>query len=341
MNLITGATGMTGAELAAQLISAGTTTIHATKRTSSSLELLKKVFASHFDDPETALNRIVWHTGSLLDSKFVENVVSTCDKIYHVAAMVSYETSRFNEVITNNVESTKNIVNACLQHQNSKLLYVSSIAALGRANHKGFVDETCHAEEKNCSTGYSISKLRAEKEVWKGVEKGLNAVIVNPAIILGNGEWEKGSAALVNTIWKGLYFYTTGSNGFVDVKDVARAANLLMESKITKERFVLNGTNLSYKAIFTLIAHELDKKAPSIKATPLMTEMAWRFAYLGQKITGKQAVLTKESCRTAMSNYAYSSEKIEHHLNFSFTPIEKTVKDICNQLLLDKEMKKS
>ena len=76
-------------------------------------------------------------------------------------------------------------------------------------------------------------------EVWRGIEEGLNAVIVCPAIILGPGKWEKGSSMLFKQVWKGLSFYTSGTNGFVDVRDVVNVMIQLMKGKIKSERFIL------------------------------------------------------------------------------------------------------
>jgi len=84
-------------------------------------------------------------------------------------------------------------------------------------------------------------------EIWRGIAEGLNAVIINPSIILGPGDWNSGSSKLFTTMYNGLKFYSIGSNGFVDVEDVVKAMILLMNSEISGNRFVINSENINYK----------------------------------------------------------------------------------------------
>ena len=97
-------------------------------------------------------------------------------------------------------------------------------------------------------------------EVWRGIEEGMDAVIVNPSIILGAGNWDIGSPKLFQAIWKGLKYYTKGETGFVDVWDVSKAMISLMDElnfeKTKNQRFILNAGNLSYQDFFNKIADE-------------------------------------------------------------------------------------
>jgi len=86
--------------------------------------------------------------------------------------------------------------------------------------------------------GYSISKYESEMEVWRGIAEGLNAVVVNPSVIIGKNAGNKGSGKLFELVRKGLRYYTPGSIGVVDVEDVAKVMIQLMESDISASDFL-------------------------------------------------------------------------------------------------------
>ena len=116
-------------------------------------------------------------------------------------------------------------------------------------------------------------------EVWRGIVEGLDAVIINPSVIMGEGPSKKGAAALFNLVEKGLKIYPPGTVGIVDVNDVAALMVQLMEDPaISGERFILNSENISNKDLLTRISLILDKPAPKIAAKPFMLNIAWRVA---------------------------------------------------------------
>src|SRR5438874_1405767 len=115
--------------------------------------------------------------------------------IYHCAAMVTFDPRHVNEMLHFNPQSTANIVNQALLQGIRKLVYVSSVAALSRpGNAAKEITEEQEWGESKYNSAYGISKYFAETEVWRGIGEGLNAVIVNPGIILGPGDWNRGSA---------------------------------------------------------------------------------------------------------------------------------------------------
>ena len=242
--------------------------------------------------------------------------------------MVSFD-GRDQSVLEQNIITTQNVVNTALALGVEKMLYVSSVAALGRSKNKQHINESAEWVPGEHNSKYARSKYRAELEVWRGVQEGLSTVIINPTIILGPGDWSKGSAGLFRTIANGFKWYTTGVNGYVDVRDVSRAAIQLMNSDIQGERFVVVGENLSYKEFFGLIADAMNVKAPYKKVSHFMSEMIWRLETLRSTITGKRAMVTKETAYTARNAYYYDAAKLKEGLNFTFTPIAQTVKDLA------------
>ena len=166
----------------------------------------------------------------------------------------------------------------------------------------------------------------SEQEVWRGIEEGLISVIVNPSVILGPGDWTKGSSQMFEKVWSGLKFYSTGSTGYVDVLDVAECLIKLLNSAIVNERFILNAGQMKYRKVFDTIAEILNKPKPHIKVTPFLKEVAWRVEWLKSIITNKRPLVTKETAITAMKNKSFSNQKIIDALGYEFIPISESIK---------------
>jgi nucleoside-diphosphate-sugar epimerase len=252
------------------------------------------------------------------------------EDVYHCAALVSFLPKDKKRLMRINTEGTANVVNAAMQMKIRKLCFVSSIAALGRPEHQSdLIDENLVWKTSKHNSMYAVSKYGAEREVWRGTAEGLDAVIVNPGIILGVAGPSMGSSRLFNTVWNGLKVYPPGKNGFVDVRDVSRAMILLMKSDIRNERFILNAGNLEYKILFELIAKSFGKSGPTIQIGSSLSGLAWRLEKFRSAITGVKPLITRETANTATQHFEYSSEKIKKTLGFEFTPIEETIQHFC------------
>ena len=168
---------------------------------------------------------------------------------------------------------------------------------------------------------------------WRAAAEGLNMVIVNPSTVLGYGDWSTSSCAIFKNVYNEFPWYTEGVNGFVDVRDVARTMILLMNSKISGQRYILNAENLSYKEIFSLMAKGFEKKPPSRKVTPFIAEMIWRLEAIRGTFTGKKRMITKETARSAQAIVYHDHDKILNALpQFHFIPIADTIEYTCKSL---------
>jgi len=333
MILVTGGTGLVGAHLLLELLKREDT-VFALKRPSSDLNITKRIFSYYTDDFQKIFERINWVEGNILDYQSIRDALKDITKVYHCAAAVSFQSSDKQTIADTNRLGTANLVNACLETGIEKLLHVSSIGALGRAGVTGIVDEDSQWNSKKTSV-YSTSKYHAEMEVWRAIAEGLNAVIVNPSIIIGPADWNKGSAKLFDTMYHGLKFYTLGSNGFVDVEDVVKLMIILMESDISAERFILNAENVPYKQFFTSMAKALNVKPPQIEAKRFLSEIAWRVFWVKSLFTGKQSSITKETAETANQTYQYSNRKIVDATSYKFMSIEESIKKTAAFYLKD------
>jgi dihydroflavonol-4-reductase len=333
MILITGATGLVGSYLTFELLRSGHN-VRALKRPSGDLGMLKKVLKLYSDKPDELFSKIEWAEGDILDIFSLEDALEGVEEVYHCAALVSFLPRDKKRLIRINTEGTANLVNAALGKKVRKLCHVSSIAALGRPeNQSDLIDENLVWKTSKNNSVYAVSKYGAEREVWRGTAEGLDAVIVNPSIILGVAGASQGSSRLFNAVWEGLKFYPPGKNGFVDVRDVAKAMILLMNSDIRNERFILSIESIEYKRLFDLIAKEMEKPAPHLKISPMLSGLAWRIEKLRSMVTGVRPLITKETAHTAVQQYEYSNEKIRKELGFEFTPIEETVRHFCRIFL--------
>lgn len=316
---VTGGTGLIGAHLLLNLLKSGES-VRALKRDSSDLEPVKRVF-THYDSLEL-FSKIKWVNGDITDIISIEDALEGVTHVYHTAALVSFNPSDKDKLYQMNIEGTANVVNACIEKNITKLCYVSSTAAVGKSKNDEIATEENKWNEEEVTSNYAISKHYAENEVWRGIAEGLPAVMVNPCVIIGPGDISRSSGTLFGTIKKGLKFYTSGSNAFVDVRDVAESMVLLMNSDIESERFLVIGENLKYQDLFIKIAHSLGVKPPSILAQGFMVELAWRVEKVKSWITRKPPVVTSESAKSAVSHNSFSNQKMRDATGFKFRSID-------------------
>jgi len=332
MIFVTGATGLVGSHVILKLAQQKKS-FKALKRSSSTLEVCRKIF--QYYNLEKSFEKINWIDGDLNNISSLEQGMKGCDLLLHCAAIVSFSSSDIEDLKKVNIEGTSNLMNVALSLGIKKVGYISSVASLGRNTTDKIVDEQCFFTATNNESNYSISKYFSEQEVWRASAEGLDVVIINPSIILGPGDWNKGSSQIFQKIYNGLKFYTSGSSGFVDVIDVAESLLQLLFSDVKNERFIINGANLKYRDCFDRIAKALGKPKAKIRVTPFLKEIAWRIELVKSFITGKKPLLTKESANSSMRSSSYSTDKIKHALNFKFTDIEVTIDKYAKWFISD------
>ncbi|MGN6195987.1 MAG: NAD-dependent epimerase/dehydratase family protein [Ginsengibacter sp.] len=315
--LVTGGSGLVGNELIQQLLDSG--------------EKVKAI--SHSSPIKIANPNLEIIQCDILDVDTLQEAMQSITHVYHCAAIVSYNPKDKQKLLKINIEGTANIVNACIDAYVEKLVHVSSVAALGRLREEEMITEEMNWTEETSNSIYGKSKYFAELEVWRGVAEGLNAVIVNPSLILGGNNWENSSSAIFKKAYEEFKWYTEGISGFVDVRDVARAMILLMNSDITSERFILNGENISYCEIFSSIANCFRKKPPYKKVNSFLAEIIWRTEKLKSSLTAVKPLLTKETVRTAQAKVYFDNKKIlKAFPGFQFTKIKDAIEFTCASL---------
>lgn len=319
--LVTGGTGFVGAYVIRDLVEKG----YAVKAIRRSENL------PAFIDPVVYRN-VEWIPGDILDPLLLEDAMEHCDAVIHSAAVVSFHSERRDELRSTNIEGTANVVNAALEKNIKKLVFVSSVAAIGKKSNGEYVNEDNKWQDNKHNTHYAVSKHLAEMEVWRGIAEGLPSVIVNPSTILGFGNWHSSSSAIFRNVYQEFPWYTDGATGFVDVEDVSAAIVQLLATNIHSERFILNGDNWSYRKLLDTIAEGFDRKKPHRKATPFLAGIAWRIEKIRSMLNGHTALLTRESARVARGNTKFDNRKILQALpGFRFTDLEQTIQKACER----------
>mgnify|MGYP006197127917 FL=1 len=326
MILVTGATGLVGAHLVLALLQKGEK-VRATYRTLSAIEKTEKLFQTlnHSD----LFKNLEWMEAEITNIPALEIAFKEIDYVYHCAAVISFDDSDAEMMYKINTEGTANVVNLCLYYGIKKLCYVSSIAALGHHKKESeFINEETEWNPELVDDDYSLTKYGAEIEVQRGIQEGLNAVIVNPGIILGAGFWNRTSGKLFPTVNKGLPFYTQGVCGYVDVEDVVKAMILLMEKEVSGERFCLVSENLSYQEILNHVAQVLNKPQPKYYAPFWLTHLLYFITGFLTFVGLKKRYFTKSMSIHAHSKTYYDSSKIKKELDFTFKSIAQSIQEI-------------
>jgi dihydroflavonol-4-reductase len=309
-----GANGLLGSYLVRRLIDNGEA-VRGLRRVKSNLALLGGYAA-----------RIEWAEGDVTDIFSLEEAMKGVDKVYHIAAFISMQSGDAGKMLSINAEGTANVVNAALGSDIKKLLYVSSVAAFGRPEPMGrMIDENFDIKDSKDNFAYFKSKLYAERELWRGIAEGLNAVIINPSTILGGGFWSMPPNAVFEQVYKGMPFFTKGSNGFVDVRDVAEVAIRLMDSDIAAEKFIVSAENKSWGEVMFMAADAMKVRRPFIHVNQSIGGLAWRLDTVKALFSGGIPLATRDSITIAQNDFNYSNEKVRKALDFSFRPLHDTI----------------
>lgn len=281
--------------------------------------------------PEIIKDKADWVKGDILDIVRLNEVFDGVEQVYHVAAFVSFHKQHKDKMYAANVNGTENIVNACLEHNVTKLVHVSSVAAMGRNRPGEPINEKMFWTRESSNSEYSKTKYLGEMEVWRGIGEGLNAVVINPSIIFGeHTNWEDGSMKIFSSIENGFPWYSNGGAGFVDADDIADIMIALMESDISAERFLVSAENLTYKDLFFQIADALKVKRPHKPVSSFLAAIVWRLEKIRSIITGKLPLVTKETANSGLTLVHVNNSKLLKALPaFSYRAMNETLNRIA------------
>jgi dihydroflavonol-4-reductase len=286
--------------------------------------------------PVAAPADIDWVQGDLLDSSLLDSVLTPeVTHVLHCAGLVSYAPQDEDALLHVNVEGTAAVVDACLRRPGIRLGYVSSVAALGQPatdpagnpTTPRLLDETATWDLGASHPAYATSKYLAELEVWRGVAEGLAAVIVNPSIVLGPGDWHRSSTRLLRYAYDEHWFYTKGQLNFVDVRDVtAHLLRLTLDLPVLPSaRYILNGGLHPLGEFLTEMAAALGRRPPTLAVPNWAAEIIWRLEYGRALLTGARPLITRDTARAGRQPVRYDAGLAMHTTGLTFRPLADTI----------------
>ena len=333
MILVTGGTGLVGSHLLVRLVQENEP-IRAIYRTLESIEKTKKVFSYYTNLSKGVFSNIEWVQADITDVPSMIPAFKGVKKVYHCAAVISFDPTAYRTMRKVNIHGTAIIANLAIDAKVEKLCFVSSIATIGDDPKKEFANEENDWGGNQKNNGYAITKYGAETEVWRASQEGVDVVIVNPGVILGSGFWDSGSGKMFSQIHKGFQFYSEGVTGFVGVKDVINAMVQLMQSNCKNERFILVSENKSFKEVLFSIAEAFGKKKPTRCVQPWQASLLWRWEWLVSKTTSRKIRMSKYTAKTLFRKTYYSSEKCKKQLKVTFENIDAVIHQVKNDFLV-------
>ena len=327
MHLVTGGTGIVGAHVLDALLTEGRS-VRALLRKGSDASIVKRILQHYHPDGAVRFQRIQWVEGDLFDVDALREAMQGVEHLYHCAALVSFDPRDADALQRANVVGTANVVDAALEAGVKRLCHVSSTASIGGGMDGGTGDETKPFVQDKRSSGYAISKADAELEVHRGIAEGLDAVMVNPCVVIGPGQHGRSSMTMIDRVRKGSRFYPGGTNAVVDARDVAMAMVRLITEGKTGDRYLLIGEEISYRQLFTLIAASNCKPAPSAKLPAWALELGWR-AETVRTFFGGRPLITRNTARTASRIRHYDGSKAQRLLGMEFRSAEEAIANVA------------
>lgn len=327
MILITGSTGLVGRHLLLALILKGDKVRALYRSENKKNEVLHFLAFAKADSHE---HLIEWILGDITEIPSLSVVFKDVTHVYHCAALISFDPYEFKRLTKINVEGTANVVNLCLSNNVDKLIHLSSIATLAKLPNSPITEENYWDPDAKNSV-YGLTKNGAEMEVWRGTEEGLDAIIFNPGIILGEGSYTDGSGSLFQHVIKEKSYYPRGGSAVIDVKDLVELMIRAMASTITQERYLTIAHNVSYQELFEKIAQKLNKKPQKISLSNTLLMLINGLDFIRGLITRKRAI-TKIGYQTLQTITVYSNNKISEDFNYTFKSLESTLARIASHI---------
>jgi dihydroflavonol-4-reductase len=305
--LVTGGTGFVGSQLVAALVRRGDS-VRVLRRASSKLVTLDGLPVEHA-------------IGDILDLEAVEHAVEGCDWVFHVAGLSSYWRAKREEIYRVNVEGTRIVMDACLRAGVQRVVYTSSVAAVGIPPDGTIGTEDMAFDHLSTSFAYADSKHKAEQEVRQVTDRGLAAVIVNPAIVIGAGDQYLVAGQIGIEVARGrLFAVPPGGFCVVDVDAVVQGHIAAAERGGVGERYILGGENLSYREIVATIAAMTGRPAPRRTLPRQALPVLGAIVDAANRISSRPQPVSGDQLRLSAWDFFFDSGKAVRELGYPLLP---------------------
>jgi dihydroflavonol-4-reductase len=315
--VITGASGLLGGNLAAELLAAGHR-VRATRRGSTKI--------AHLDDLA-----IDWADADLASPRALTEAFRGADVVFHCAAQVGVRKGVSPAMRDANVTGTANVLAAVRAAKVARLVHTSSVVAVGLSDDGSPCTEEArwNFDERGLDDGYAITKRQAEELVLAAAGDGLDAVAVNPTYMFGPRDARPSSGQLiVDVARRKVPGWTPGYNNFVDVRDVARGMIAAWQRGRRGERYILGGHNMTYRAIMQTIAEVAGVKPPRLGMPRPLAALAGRLGDLAERVLARDPLITSTTVRYAYTEgFQFASDKAVAQLGYTISPVEPAIRD--------------
>jgi dihydroflavonol-4-reductase len=320
--LVTGATGFVGSHVARLLLEEG-----------YSIRCLIRDGSDKRNLPEES-ETVSWVTGDLLDPLSLVRALDGMQELYHVAADYRLWTPRKGEIIQTNVEGTRNMLEACRICRPERIVYCSSVAALGTRTDGVPINETMEVDTKTLIGEYKLSKYLSEQLVlsYAGGHDGgvsLPIVIVNPSAPIGERDIKPTPTGRIvrDYMRKMMKAYVRTGLNVIHVRDVARGHLLAAQKGIPGQKYILANQNMQLIEIFHLLAKITGVPAPKAE---MPRSLLFPVAVVSEGIsllTGREPLVPFDAARMAHKMMFFSGDRAVRELGLVLTPVEKAFED--------------
>ncbi|MEA2467851.1 MAG: hypothetical protein QOJ57_1977 [Thermoleophilaceae bacterium] len=303
--LVTGGNGFLGSAVV-RLLAARGDSLRLTRRKRSKLDSLKDV------EHEAV-------QCDVLDRAAVRRALKGVDRVFHLAGLVSMRPEDSERLFEMNVGGTRIVLEESLRAGVERVVYTSSVGAIGTAPEGGATDERQVFTAGHLGIPYINSKHEAEGEAFRLAAKGLPVVVVNPAYVLGRGDVYGRATSIVRRFMLGrIRAYVPGALNVVDVQDVARGHLLADERGDVGERYILGNRNFTLDRLFADLARVSGCDPPALRLTP---GVALRLV----QAAGSRAPISIQEVRLASQWWTYRNTKAKRELGWRPSPHEDTI----------------
>jgi dihydroflavonol-4-reductase len=313
MIVVTGAAGHVGANLVPALLAQGRPVrvlVHADRRAFQGLDV--EVIQGDIRDPESLV-------------KAFENA----EVVYHLAARISISQYDWPLLEAVNVAGTRNVVEACRKCGVRRLVHFSTIHSIAQPTADGPVDESDSLVESRSYPAYDRSKAAAEGEVRRGIEKGLDAVIISPTGIIGPKDYKPShfGDALLRLANGRLPSLVGGGFDWVDVRDVVRGAMRAEEIAPAGAKYILSGHWVSLREVAGMVARITGVPAPGFVCPMWLARVGAPFITAFDRLAGRRPLYTSVSLQALRDNRKITHQKATGELDYQPRPFEETLID--------------
>jgi len=334
MILVTGATGLLGRIIALELVKRGRK-VRACKRNGSDLSDVENSYHFYTADAAFYFKQIEWVNIDFNNHLSVYRALKDVTEVYHCAAKVSFDPEDFEEVLETGIISTRSLLRASMYMPVKKFLFVSS-AATWDLDKATVESQIRNADEKLRYPAHVLSKYVGEKMVSSAYAQGLNTIIINPAMIIGTGNWHKNNSNLMTDFFVQSRFTFCGGTSCVDVRDVATAAVELMERNLFGERFCIAAENILFKNLAQKIRKTVGLGNPVVCSRNFLKAIKI-LRFILNFADRRARFLTDENIEFMSERKYYSGKKIMNAIHCSFISAEDAIRFHFGNYLADKK----